>query len=247
MFDFSNKNFVITGGLSGIGLRIATALHHAGAQVTVIHRQKLPQSSNLFKLVHADLSRSNAHELVAKDIAASNQKIDGLINNAAIAEFTAFEDCTDQQLMQHIRTNLMLPFNLTRVLLPFFSDKSSVLNISSYLAHKMLAERKTSMYSLTKGGLESLTKSLASELGSRGIRVNAIAPGTINTKMFKENLNSLDEEQQQRFYHAINERYPLGRLGEPDDIAQMALYLCSPAADWITGSIIAIDGGLTTQ
>ncbi len=247
MFNFSNQHFVITGGNSGIGLSIANTLHEYGADITIISRQELNNNVNSFKHIQADLNDPTAIDSIQNSIKLLGQKINGLINNAAIAEFVPFEQCTEQMLMQHIRTNLISPFQLIQTLLPFFSEKSSVLNISSYFSHKMLADRNTTMYSLTKGGLDSLTRSLASELGPRGIRVNAIAPGTTNTDMFKRNLSALNEKQQQDFYQAISTRYPLRRLGEPEDIAHMALFLCSPLSSWVTGSIFAVDGGLTTQ
>ncbi len=247
MLNFTNHHYVITGGNAGIGLSIANALHEYGADITIISRKKLNNNVNSFNHIQADLNDPDAINSIQASIKSLGKKIDGLINNAAIAEFVPFEQCTEQMLMQHIRTNLMSPFQLIQALLPFFSETSSVLNISSYFSHKMLADRNTTMYSLTKGGLDSLTRSLASELGPHGIRVNAIAPGTTNTDMFKRNLNALNEKQQHDFYQAISSRYPLRRLGEPEDIAHMALFLCSPLASWVTGSIFAVDGGLTTQ
>jgi len=247
MFNFRKNHFVITGGNSGIGLSIANALHEYGADITIISRKKLEHNVNTYNHIQADLNDPNAIDIIQNDIKSSGKKINGLINNAAIADFVPFEQCTEQMLMQHIRTNLMSPFQLIQALLPFFSETASVLNISSYFSHKMFADRNTTMYSLTKGGLDSLTRSLASELGPRGIRVNAIAPGTINTEMFKRNMKALTENQQQDFYQAISSRYPLQRLGQPYDIAHMALFLCSPLSSWVTGSIFAVDGGLTTQ
>lgn len=247
MFNFSNQHFVITGGSSGIGLNIANALSDYGADITIIHRHQRSIPSNTFNHIEADLSDPKAISIIEKSIKDQNKPINGLINNAAIADFKSFEDCSDALLIEHIQTNLISPFTLIRAMLPWFTEAASVLNISSYLARKMLPELHTSMYSLTKGGLESLTLSLASELGPRGIRVNAIAPGTVKTTMFNQNIKNATKSQQHTFNQNISARYPLGRIGETDDIAQIALFLASPHASWISGSIISVDGGLTTQ
>ena len=111
----------------------------------------------------------------------------------------------------------------------------------------MLPDRPSSMYSLTKGGLDSLTKALAFELGPKQIRVNAIAPGSVNTPLFINNMEKLNTEQKQTFNEKISQLYPLNRIGNTEDIANLALFISSPMAAWMTGSIVNIDGGLTTH
>ena len=127
------------------------------------------------------------------------------------------------------------------------SKGSSILNISSYFSNRMLHDRPSSMYSLTKGGLDSLTKALAFELGPKKIRVNAIAPGSVNTPLFIANMEKLNTQQRQKFNERISHLYPLNRIGSTEDIANIALFISSPMAEWMTGSIIKIDGGLTTH
>lgn len=125
--------------------------------------------------------------------------------------------------------------------------KGNIINISSYFADRMLLDRSSTAYSLTKGAVDSFTKSLAFEAGKKGIRVNAIAPGSIETPQLRHNLQQMDRNKQEEFEAIISSIYPLQRIGEPEDIGQAALFLASETAKWITGTIIYVDGGLTTN
>ncbi|OUR76805.1 hypothetical protein A9Q75_16025 [Colwellia psychrerythraea] len=245
MHNFKNKHVLITGGTSGIGLTIAENFYQAGAHVTIIGRSK----DKLAKLVRfttlcIDLNDQQSVLQLKNQI---TQPVDHLINNAAIAEFTEFSSCSVKQLNNHIAVNLVAPFLITQQVLPFMSKGSSILNISSYFSNRMLHDRPSSMYSLTKGGLDSLTKALAFELGPKKIRVNAIAPGSVNTPLFIANMEKLNTQQRQKFNERISHLYPLNRIGSTEDIANIALFISSPMAEWMTGSIIKIDGGLTTH
>jgi len=245
MHNFQNKHVLITGGTSGIGLTIAENFYQAGAHVTIIGRSidKLAKLKK-FTTLCIDL---NDQESVLQLQNQLTQTVDHLINNAAIAEFTAFLSCSSKQLNNHIAVNLAAPFLITQQVLPLMNKGSSILNISSYFSDRMLHDRPSSMYSLTKGGLDSLTKALAFELGPKKIRVNAIAPGTVNTPLFLANMDKLNTQQKQDFNDRISHLYPLNRIGSAEDIANLALFISSPMAEWVTGSIIKIDGGLTTH
>jgi NAD(P)-dependent dehydrogenase (short-subunit alcohol dehydrogenase family) len=111
----------------------------------------------------------------------------------------------------------------------------------------MLPDRPSTAYSLTKGAIESFTKALAYELGPNGVRVNAIAPGTITTPQVERNYNQLNDEAKNRFDTMIQTIYPLQTIGEPNDIASISVFLASNQAKWITGGIFPVDGGLTTN
>ena len=245
MTNFENKHVLITGGTSGIGLTIAEHFYQAGANVTVIGRSEVKLAKlEKFTPLCIDLSDQQSILQLHNHI---SQPVDHLINNAAIAEFTAFSSCSVKQLNDHIAVNLAAPFLITQQILPFLNKGSSILNISSYFSNRMLHDRPSSMYSLTKGGLDSLTKSLAFELGTKQIRVNAIAPGSVDTPLFRANTDKLNVEQKKKFNKKISTLYPLNRIGNTNDIANLALFICSPMAEWMTGSIINIDGGLTTH
>ncbi|MCJ8311489.1 MAG: SDR family oxidoreductase [Saccharospirillaceae bacterium] len=245
MMNFKNQHVVITGATSGIGLTIAENFYQAGAQVTIIGRSKVKLAKLKNFTTHCiDLSDQQSVLQLTNQI---KQPVDHLINNAAIAEFTEFSACTVKQLNDHIAVNLVAPFLITQQILPLLRKGGSILNISSYFSNRMLHDRPSSMYSLTKGGLDSLTKALAFELGPKQIRVNAIAPGTVDTPLFRANIDKLSTEQKEKFNAQITKLYPLGRIGNTDDIANLALFISSPMAKWMTGSIINIDGGLTTH
>ena len=136
-------------------------------------------------------------------------------------------------------------FFLTQRLLPHLRAGASIINISSYFAGKMIPKRPSSVYSLSKGALNSLTKSLAFELGPRGIRVNAIAPGTIDTTMRRRSIENLPAAAQTALQAYVESSYPLGRIGRPEDVAGMAVHLAGDEAAWTSGGIFAVDGGYT--
>ncbi len=252
----SGKKAVITGASDGIGLGIAKAFAQNGADVLLIARdmEKLDKASaeltsygvNI-KTISVDLSNISAIEKVSIQILSEWNEIDILVNNVGIARFTPFSEVTESEFDLHLNLNVKAPYLLTQRLLPALEKaKGSIINISSYFAQRMLPGRPSTAYSLTKGAINSFTKALAYELGPKGIRVNAIAPGTVNTPLVQSNINRLSEEERAKFQESIKTIYPLGRIGEPDDIGGIAVYLASNEARWVTGSIINIDGGLTT-
>ncbi len=148
----------------------------------------------------------------------------------------------------HLNLNVKAPYLLSQVLLDdLIAAQGNIINVSSYFARRMLPDRPSTAYSLTKGALESFTKALAFELGPQGVRVNAIAPGTVDTPQVAINMERLDESAKERFRSMIRTIYPLQRIGHIDDIGNMAAFLASDLAKWITGAVFAVDGGLTTN
>ena len=125
--------------------------------------------------------------------------------------------------------------------------EGNVINISSTSAHRLIPGRPASVYAMTKGGLNSLTKALALELGPLGVRVNAIAPGTIKTPLTLKMIASFSEERKAAYDEFVRQSFALGRLGEPDDVARLAVQLASTESKWITGSVFIVDGGLSTN
>jgi NAD(P)-dependent dehydrogenase (short-subunit alcohol dehydrogenase family) len=198
--------------------------------------------------IAADLSNMPAVESAAHDILKEWPELDVLVNNAGIARFNPFTETSEPDLDMHINLNVKAPYLLTQRLFEALAARNgSVINISSYFSHRMLPGRPSTAYSLTKGAMDAFTKSLAYEAGPRGVRVNAIAPGTVNTPLVKTNIDRLTDEGKLKFAEMIKTIYPLGRIGEPDDISGAAVFLASDQARWVTGSILAVDGGLTTN
>ena len=258
MKNLNNKNAVITGGSDGIGLGIAKAFAREGANLLLIGKdpeklQKAQQALlNEFGVqVHtlsADLSKTETVTEVVKDIEQLLSKVDILVNNAGLGKFVPFEQVDSTLYDAHFNLNVKAPYFLTQGLLPaLVKSKGNVINISSYFAHRMLPNRATTVYSATKGALNSFTKALAFEVGHLGVRVNAIAPGSISTPQFNRNLQALTPEKQAAFETMVKEIYPLQHIGTPEDIAKACVFLASDNASWITGTVFAVDGGLTTN
>lgn len=250
----SGKTAIITGGSSGIGLGIAKAFLKHDASVILLSRdvEKLKKTQDMLghkaHIFSCDLIHLDTIKQVIKHVQEQFSTIDVLVNNAGVARFNPFESSNEAELDQHWNLNVKAPFMLTCALLPMLIEsKGSVINISSYFSQRMLHGRPSSIYSMTKGAIDSLTKALAFELGVHGIRVNAIAPGTVNTPMMQHNVSVLNSQQQAAFCEAIQTNYPLGCMGSPEDVANIAAFLASNQAQWITGSRFTVDGGLTTH
>lgn len=258
MKNLNNKNAVITGGSDGIGLGIAKAFAREGANLLLIGKdpEKLQRAQqallNEFSVqVHtlsADLSKTETVTEVVKNIEQLLPTVDILVNNAGLGKFVPFEQVDNTLYDAHFNLNVKAPYFLTQSLLPaLVKSKGNVINISSYFAHRMLLNRATTVYSATKGALNSFTKALAFEVGHLGVRVNAIAPGSISTPQFNRNLQALTPEKQAAFETMVKEIYPLQHIGTPEDIAKACVFLASDNASWITGTVLAVDGGLTTN
>lgn len=252
-----NKTAVITGGSEGIGFGIARTFVANGADVLLIGRdrdklQHARESLDAYKrsvnILVGDLARPDKIDGICDEIGSLVSNVDILVNNAGVARFVAYEQVDEALLDLHLNLNIKAPYLLTRALLPSLKAvKGNVINISSYFSDRMLPDRPSTAYSLTKGAMDSFTKAMAFETGPAGVRVNAISPGTVNTPMVQANIDRLDEQQRQRFSEMIASIYPLQRTGEPEDIGHAAVYLASDLARWVTGSIFHIDGGLTTN
>ncbi|MDO4640255.1 MAG: SDR family oxidoreductase [Neisseria sp.] len=252
-----HKNAVITGGSDGIGFGIAEAFARNGANVTLIGRnqnkladarKKLARYPVEVHLIAADLQDSALLDNVAEKCLTLCSQIDILVNNAGIGRFTPFVDTDENLFDTHFNLNIKAPYFLTQKLLPqLISTRGNVINISSYFSHRMFPGRTNTAYSATKGALDSFTKALAFEIGHTGVRVNAIAPGSVETAQLKHNLSVMPAEKQQAFHKMIETIYPLQHIGSIKDIGEAAVFLASDAAKWITGTILSVDGGLTTN
>lgn len=251
------RKAVITGGSEGIGFAIAEAFVKNGADVIIISRNKEKLNKAAEKLsiynrkintISFDLSDLSKIPALTKEINLIYSKVDVLVNNAAMALFEKIENMQPSELAQIISMNVQSPYILSQQLLPsLLKTKGNIINISSYFSHRMIPGRYSTAYSLTKGAIDSFTKSLACELGPNGIRVNAIAPGSVKTPLFNTAMKKMTAKQREVFTDRVKTIYPLGRIGEPDDLGGLAVFLASEQAKWVTGSIVSVDGGLTTN
>lgn len=258
MKELSGYKAIVTGGSDGIGFGIATALAQNGADLWLIARDKIKLQKNCDYLssygvkvfsTSADLSDVRILKTVVKEIRSVWNSIDILVNNVGIAIFTPFEEVGSEELNLQLDLNVRVPYLLSQNLMAeLIVSKGCIINISSYFAERMLPGKPSTAYSLTKGALNSFTKALAFELGQKQVRVNAIAPGTVNTPLFKQNVSDvLSDEQKAEYKNLIKTIYPLGHIGNPEDIGDIAVFLASQKAKWITGAIFNVDGGLTTN
>ena len=220
---FEGKVAVVTGGAKGIGKTIAREFRRAGARVCVI--DLLPNDCYV-----GDLADQGVLEDFARRVIADCGHVDYLINNA-LPLMKGIDTCTYEEFNYALRVGVTAPFYLAKLFAPYFAPGGAIVNISS--SRDRMSQPQTESYTAAKGGISALTHALAVSLGGR-VRVNAVSPGWIDTDYTV--YQGPDAVQQ-----------PAGRVGNPMDIANMVLYLCSDKAGFITGENICIDGGMTRQ
>ena len=240
----TKKIAIITGGGSGIGLAIAEKFVQAGITTIIIGRdeQKLnsaqQQLGNLCHPIAHDLNDLPSIPGLVQQIADRFGRIDILVNNAGINMKKELPDVTDEDFDRILHTNVKSVFALsrevTKIMLP--QGTGNIINISSMASQYGIP--KVIAYSASKSAIEGMTRAMAVELSPRGILVNCIAPGFIATDMSAKALNG-DPERKQKVFS----RTPLGRLGDPGDIGDAALFLASDQAKYLTGVILPVDGG----
>jgi len=239
--DFKNKNVVITGGTSGIGLATAKAFITAGANVWITGRnaenlQKAATEINnpqLFTVV-SDTSKSEGISILEKAVAESGNKLDVLFLNAGIGVFEPIEKVTEVNFDAQFNTNVKGHFFTLQKLLPHIADGAAVIFTSSTAA--TAANVGSIIYSATKGALTKIAQIAANELAGRKIRVNIVSPGPIDTP----GLDTVIPAEAKEYLAGVT---ALQRLGDPDEIAKTVLFLASDAASFITGTEIVADGG----
>jgi len=251
LFDLSGKTAVVTGGTRGIGLMMARGLLQAGASVYISSRkadacaaaaQELAQYGQVAAIA-ADLSTEAECLRLASEVGRREQALHILVNNAGATWGAPLAEFPAAAWDKVVDLNLKAPFFLTRAFLPLLEaggthdDPARVINVGS-IDGLHVPSLPTYSYSASKAGLHHLTRVLASELGPRQITVNAVAPGPFESKMMAATLESFGAE--------IAARAPLRRIGRPDDMAGVAVYLSSRAGSYVTGAVIPVDGGLAT-
>ena len=220
---FENKIAVVTGGANGIGRCIADEFRKQGATVYVID---IAEGDHFV----GDIADKATLERFADMVIQNHGRVDILVNNA-LPIMKGMDDCSYEEFSYALAVGVTAPFYLTKLFAPYFPAGSSVINISS--SRDRMSMPQTESYTAAKGGISALTHALAMSLGGR-VRVNSISPGWIDTAYtVYEGPDALQQ--------------PVGRVGNPMDIANMVLFLCSDKAGFITGENICIDGGMTKQ
>ena len=221
MKAFEGKVAVVTGGAQGIGRAVADAFLREGAAVHIIDKQP----GDWFV---GDVSDKESLERFAESVIAASGQVDYLVNNA-LPMMKGINECTWEEFSAALAVGVTAPFYLTKLLMDHFAPGASVINISS--SRDRMSQPQTESYTAAKGGIAALTHAMAVSLAGKA-RVNSISPGWIDTT--GSEITWADALQQ-----------PVGRVGKPEDIAEMVLFLCSEKAGFITGENICIDGGMT--
>jgi 3-oxoacyl-[acyl-carrier protein] reductase len=252
MTTLENKTALVTGASRGIGRAIALALAEAGAHVLVHYGRSAPEAESVVAAIQAKGGRANA---IAADLGAPDgaallakqvrsivgDRLDVLVSNAGISKAARIPDYTVEDFDSLFATNVRGPFFLVQQLLPILGEGSNIILISSIGAHSVVGKPGLDnpsilAYASTKGALETLVKNWAAILGPRGIRVNAIAPGVIDTDMSNFTKTEAGREI------ALGMQ-ALKRIGKPEDVADVVAFVASDGARWITGISIPVDGG----
>jgi NAD(P)-dependent dehydrogenase (short-subunit alcohol dehydrogenase family) len=251
LFDLTGKVAVVTGGTRGIGLMMARGLLQAGVRVYISSRKPEAGEAAVRELaqfgkvvsIPADLSSEEECVRLATEVGDREDEVHILINNAGATWGEPLESFPASAWDKVLDLNLKAPFFLTRAFLPLLEeagtheDPARVVNVGS-IDGLHVPPMNTYSYSASKAALHHMTRVLARELGPRHITVNAVAPGPFESKMMHSTLEAFGAE--------IAARSPLGRIGRPDDMAGVVVFLSSRAGSYVTGSVIAVDGGIAT-
>ncbi|MGY1619158.1 SDR family oxidoreductase [Geodermatophilus sp. SYSU D00691] len=251
LFDLTGKVAVVTGGTRGIGLMMARGLLQAGARVYISARKadegerarEELAAHGTVRFVPADLSTEEACQALAAEVGRHEDELHILVNNAGATWGAPLMEFPASGWDKVLDLNLKSPFFLTRAFLPLLQeggtddDPARVVNVGS-IDGLHVPPMHTYSYSASKAALHHLTRVLAKELGPRRITVNAVAPGPFESKMMAATLEAFGDE--------IAARSPLGRIGRPDDMAGVVVYLTSRAGAYVTGTVIPVDGGIAT-
>lgn len=220
---FKERVVIVTGGANGIGRCIADEFRSAGAIVYVIDKQEGEHFVG-------DISQKEVLESFAAEVLSKHDKVDIIINNA-LPLMKGIDECSYEEFQYALAVGVAAPFYLVKLFMPHLAKGASIINISS--SRDRMSQPQTESYTAAKGGIAALTHALAVSLAGRA-RVNSISPGWIDTSYTA--YDGSDATQ-----------HPSGRVGNPMDIANMVMFLCSDKAGFITGENICIDGGMTKQ
>lgn len=250
--QFKNKVVLVTGGGTGIGKKTAQLFLEQGAHVVIIGRRKdvlentgreLDPSGDRLACVVGDVGQKSTAEQMVQRAVQRFGGVDILVNNAGIFKPTPFLEYTELTLDANLSAILKGTFFASQVAIPAMQKRGggAIVNIGSMWAMQAIGSTPSSAYSAAKAGVHALTHNLAIEFAKDKIRINTIAPSIVETPVFE---TFLTPEQVKQVLPTFNAFQPLGRNGQPRDIAEAVLFLASDRASWITGTILSVDGGV---
>ncbi len=247
MKEFENKVALVTGATSGIGRACAIAFARAGAKVAMTGRREEALKNTAMKIGSSDVEiivadvteGEDSKEIVERTIARFGG-IDVLVNSAGIIGTGTIENTTLEHWDEMLDINLRSVFHLTQLALSSLIErKGNVVNISSVAGTRSFPN--VLAYCVSKAALDQFTRCASLDLASKGVRVNAVNPGVVLTNLHRA--SGMDEATYAKFLERGKETHPIGRVGSPEEVADLVLFLASDKADWITGVTYSIDGG----
>ncbi|XP_055638636.1 L-xylulose reductase [Toxorhynchites rutilus septentrionalis] len=234
--SLQNKTILVTGAGQGIGNELCKTLHKMGAQVVAVSRsvgplEALKKECPTIDIIQVDLSDWNATKAALQRV----QHVDGLVNNAGIAIIKPYHEMSEKDFDDTFNINIKAAFNVCQILIPKMKSGSSIVNISSLAGLKAFHDH--SVYSMSKAALDAMTRSLALELGPKGIRCNSVNPTVILTRMGRENWTDPVKAD------PLKAKIPLGRFGEVNEVVEPIVYLLSDKSVYINGHSLPVEGG----
>ena len=246
MGKLKDKVALVTGGGRGIGAGISECLLDEAATVVVAQRRAPTGTlANKVDFIPTELTAAASVASLVEGVVLNHGGIDVLVNNAGIMFEKSVTQTSEAEWDELLNVNLKAPFLLTKHIVPIMEQRGggAIINIGSI--EGLGANPGHTAYCASKGGIHAMTKALAIELGPLGIRVNAIAPGWIQTDMVREYVSQITD--QETLHKDLMALHPTRRLGEPTDIGHMAVFLASPEARFLTGQVVVVDGGRLAQ
>jgi NAD(P)-dependent dehydrogenase (short-subunit alcohol dehydrogenase family) len=243
-FRLDGRQALVTGGASGIGEATCRALAAAGACVTIVDVDR-PRAESLAREIPGATVRifDITGEAEVREAFTGVPGLDILVNNAGIGLVGGIEETEHADFQRLFRVNVEGTYLVTRAAMPLLlASGGSIVNIGSVAG--LVGVKRRFAYCATKGAIVAMTRQLAVEYAGR-LRVNCVCPGTVDTPFVEAYLEKYHKHEKEKVRAELNQRQPVGRLGRPEEIAHMVLYLCSPEAAFVTGSVVTIDGGWT--
>jgi len=243
--DLEGRIALVTGGGRGIGRGIVDRLLAEGARVAVAQRSAVEEPRSDVLVIPADLSDPASLAAVVDAVAEHFGGLDILVNNAGVMFERELDELTIDEWQSMIAINLTAPVFLAKAALPHMRRRGggSIINLGS--VEGLAANPGHTAYSTTNGGVHGMTRAMAVDLGADGIRVNAIAPGWITSDLSERYLDSLSDPASARA--ELERLHPAGRLGQPTDVGDLAVFLASDRSGFVTGQTIVVDGGRTVR